>query len=447
MSNNAVILNSRYQLLNKLGEGGFGVVYLAKDKESNRECVVKQLHSDLENADVVKRLFFEEMKILEKLDHPQIPRLIDFYDDGEDCFLVQEYIRGETIKFELKGDRPWSETKILNFLEQGLQILDYIHRRGVIHRDIKPDNFIRRQDSQEIVLIDFGAVKNFNVEQSHIINPTVAIGTHGYMPSEQARGKPRKNSDIYSLGIIAIQALTGKNPISFKEDEQSGEIIWRPYADIHSYLGDILTQMVRADYTKRYHSADIVLQDLEKYIRWRETLKNTEVNPIPKDVVDVHYHHQPLTLTQNPPILKTITSPRPWSIAFLLFFLVGMLGGGFFYYDSRRVEATIAQLETSKVNQNFKNCIQLTQSPRAKNIAPHLLEQYIGECRLEYAKQQANLEDYQGAIATAQQIPPHNSHYPEATNLIEEWHQAHQRKNVDCPPDVLCICPGPLCPN
>ena len=128
-------------------------------------------------------------------------------------------LRGETLSLELRGHKPWTETKVLDFLEQGLEILDYIHRQGVIHRDIKPDNFIRRQDDQKIVLIDFGAVKHFNVEQSHIINPTVAIGTHGYMPSEQARGKPRKNSDIYSLGMIAIQALTGKNPISLKEDE------------------------------------------------------------------------------------------------------------------------------------------------------------------------------------------------------------------------------------
>ncbi|AFZ48470.1 serine/threonine protein kinase [Cyanobacterium stanieri PCC 7202] len=447
MSNDLVVLNSRYQLLNKLGEGGFGVVYLAKDTQTKKLCVVKQLHSSLENADVVKRLFYEEIKILEKLEHPQIPSLIDFYDDGDDCFLVEEYIEGETIKFELKDGCLWNEARVINFLEQGLQILDYIHRRGIIHRDIKPDNFIRRRDTEEIVLIDFGAVKNFNVEQSHIINPTVAIGTHGYMPSEQARGKPRKNSDIYSLGIIAIQALTGRNPISFKEDEQSGEIIWRPYADVHSYLGDILTQMVRADYAKRYHSADLVLQDLYKYIRWQEGLKNTHTNPILKDALDVHHHDQPLTLTQNPPMLKTISHPRSWGIGFLVFLFMGIMGGGFFYYDSRRVEATISQLENSKINQNFASCIQLTQSRRARNIAPLLLDQYIGECRLEYAKQQAQLEDYQGAIAIAQKIPPQNPYHREATILMEDWTQAHENQNIDCPPNVLCICPGPLCPN
>ncbi|WP_069790488.1 serine/threonine protein kinase [Cyanobacterium sp. IPPAS B-1200] len=449
MSDNLVIVNSRYQLLHKLGEGGFGVVYLAKDKKTNQHCVIKQLHSDLENADIVKRLFYEEIKILEKLDHPQIPRLIDFCDGDQDFYLVQEYVAGETLSLELRGHKPWTETKVLEFLEQGLEILDYIHRQGVIHRDIKPDNFIRRQDDQKIVLIDFGAVKHFNVEQSHIINPTVAIGTHGYMPSEQARGKPRKNSDIYSLGMIAIQALTGKNPISLKEDEQSTEIIWRQFADVHSYLGDILAQMVRTDYTKRYHSAHLVLQDLRQYIRWYETLKDHKGNLMLEDGVEIDQHQLTTNffLTKNPTILKTVTQGYSLSLGFLLFLVFGIIGGGFFYYGSRRVEATIDKLQFSLVNQNFQECIELTESNIADKISPSVLDEYIGQCRLGYAKQQAQQEDYQRAIAIIQAIPPQNPHYQEANTLIEDWTQTYERQSVDCPPNVLCICPGPLCPN
>ena len=140
-------------------------------------------------------------------------------------YLVQEYVEGCNLKEEVQQLGSYTEEEIKAFLREILPILSYIHGHEVIHRDIKPANILRRTQDRRLVLIDFGAVKKFNLEQTRILNPTIALGTYGYMPSEQAMGKPRKSSDIYAMGVIAIQALTGKNPTLLEEDE-NGEILW-----------------------------------------------------------------------------------------------------------------------------------------------------------------------------------------------------------------------------
>ena len=106
--------------------------------------------------------------------------------------------------------------------------MEFIHGQGVIHRDIKPDNIIRRKQDGKLVLIDFGAVKQVRMQQVTSVGQvsvTVAIGTPGYMPTEQSSGKPRPSSDIYALGMVGIQAVTGLLPSQLKEDED-GEAIW-----------------------------------------------------------------------------------------------------------------------------------------------------------------------------------------------------------------------------
>ncbi len=449
--NDSLILHSRYQILNKLGEGGFGVVYLVKDLQTNNQCVVKQLQSEYQQIETIQRLFQEEVNILKKLDHPQIPRLIDSFDDGKDYFLVQEYIEGNSLKDELNHDQDfsWSEDDVLDFLEQGLFILQYIHSRGVIHRDIKPDNFIRRKDNKKLVLIDFGAVKKFNVEQSQIINLTVAIGTHGYMPSEQARGKPRKNSDIYSLGIIAIEALTGINPMGFKEDEETGEIIWRESVNVNSHLADILAKMVRSDYVKRYHSADLVLQDIKKYQLWRKFVDNSTLTPVQSDLQDKKRSDQPgkkaLGLTKI-----TLAKQRKGFLAGLILLIGASVVASFFYftrYGNGQSQSLITQLDSLVSSQDFVRCIEVTESSEAQEIIPEFRLDYLGECRLQYAIEKANQGELEDAIAIASAISELNIHYDQAQLLIDEWNTKQEESAIDCPPGVLCICPGPLCPN
>lgn len=260
------ILGNRYKIIQSIAQGGFGSTYLAEDTQrpGNPKCVVKQLdpHSnDINYLKIAKRLFNKEAKTLEKLgNHGQIPRLLAYFVQKKQFYLVQEYIEGEILNQEINSSQPWTETKIINFLQDLLQILTFIHSHGVIHRDIKPSNLIRRCQDNKLVLVDFGAVKEVLQAQTDI-SSTIAIGTRGYMPIEQARGKPRFSSDIFATGMIAIQALTGIHPLQLQEDN-NGEIVWQELTTCNPQLAAIISKMVCNNFHNRYQSAQEILANL-----------------------------------------------------------------------------------------------------------------------------------------------------------------------------------------
>ena len=254
------ILGSRYQVIEYIAKGGFGKTYLAEDTQlpGKDKCVVKQLFPSVDDPNFIKvarRLFNTEAETLNTLGiHNQIPQLLAYFEEDEKFYLVQQYIEGHTLSQELVTGEPWSEAKVVELLQDCLNILDFIHVQGVIHRDVKPDNLIRRQSDNKLVLVDFGTVKEVIAEQTQLIPATVAVGTRGYMPTEQARGKPRITSDIYALGIIAIQALTGVHPIALQENDD-GEIVWQDKAECSEQLKEIVAQMTRYHFRERYQSA------------------------------------------------------------------------------------------------------------------------------------------------------------------------------------------------
>ncbi|MBN3898433.1 MAG: serine/threonine protein kinase [Nostoc sp. NOS(2021)] len=266
------LLDGRYQVLQILGGGGFGQTYIAQDthRPGFPKCVVKHLKPvtrSPEFLETARRLFTSEAETLEQLGtHDQIPRLLAYFEDNQEFFLVQEFIEGHTLKAELFPNKPWTEEKVIELLQQVLGILQFIHSHNVIHRDIKPDNIIRRQQDGKLVLIDFGAVKQVQTQLLTIAGhtgATIIIGTPGYMSTEQGQGKPRPNSDIYSLGIICIQSLTGLHPINFEEDPDTGEISWQHQANVSSELASVLSKMVLHHFKQRYQSAAEVLQVLK----------------------------------------------------------------------------------------------------------------------------------------------------------------------------------------
>ncbi len=250
-------LAERYKITKALGSGGFSQTYLATDTQhpEKRRCIVKKLQPESDDLFTVKtsrRLFATEVKVLKRLgDYDQIPQLFDDFEEDQDFFLVEQYIEGKSLKQEL-GWRRWSEAKVIAFLQDVLTTLAYVHQRRVIHRDLKPANLIRRKKDKKIVLIDFGSVKN-----KRRIVQTVVIGTDGYMPSEQSIGRPHFSSDVYAVGIIAIQALTGIDPSKGKlaYDSKTGEIAWRRYISVSPLLGEIIDKMVCYDFRQRYPSA------------------------------------------------------------------------------------------------------------------------------------------------------------------------------------------------
>lgn len=266
-------LGGRYRIVEHLGGGGFGQTYLAEDNHLpyNPQCVVKHLKPKLldeMSAITAKRLFETEAQVLYKLGaNDRIPRLLAHFEEQQEFYLVQECIVGENLSREFMPGHQWPEGQVIGLLQEILEVLAFVHTQNVIHRDIKPSNLIRRKSDGKIVLIDFGAVKQLGTQVLSVsghTNRTIAIGSPGYMPSEQLAGKPRFCSDIYAVGMIGIQALTGIHPKELPEDSITGEVLWRNYAKASSALGDILDKMVCYDFRQRYAQTAEVLEALSQ---------------------------------------------------------------------------------------------------------------------------------------------------------------------------------------
>jgi serine/threonine protein kinase, bacterial len=235
-----MLLNNRYQILQTLGGGGFGETFLAEDTQmpSRRRCVIKQLKPIIDNPkiyELVQERFQREAATLEDLGehNNQIPRLYAYFQSDSKFYLVQEWIEGDTLTTLLKKQGLFSESAVRNILLSLLPVIEYIHNRRIIHRDIKPDNIILRYRDGKPVLIDFGAVREImgtTISSQGATNNSIVIGTPGYMSSEQAMGRPSYASDIYSLGVTAIFLLTGKQPQELEADSQAGSIIWQKFA-------------------------------------------------------------------------------------------------------------------------------------------------------------------------------------------------------------------------
>jgi serine/threonine protein kinase len=266
-------LGGRYRIIEYLGGGGFGQTYLAEDNHLpyNPQCVVKHLKPKLMDdmsAVTAKRLFETEAQVLYRLGtDDRIPRLLAHFEEAQEFYLVQEFIVGENLSREFVAGRQLPEGQVISLLQEILEVLSFVHQQNVIHRDIKPSNLIRRKSDGKIVLIDFGAVKQLGTQVVSIgghTNWTIAIGSPGYMPNEQLAGKPRFCSDIYAVGMIGIQALTGIHPKELPEDNATGELLWRSYAKASSTLCDILDKMVCYDFRQRYAQTADVLEALSQ---------------------------------------------------------------------------------------------------------------------------------------------------------------------------------------
>lgn len=266
------VLAGRYKIIKNLGGGGFGQTYLAEDSQqpAPNRCVVKQFKpvtQDESSLAIARRLFHTEVSVQERLgQHDQIPGFIDFFEEDQEFYLVQEFIEGHSLSDEM-ARRRFSEPEVMALLKDVLKILEFVHQSRVIHRDIKPGNLIRRYPDGKIVLIDFGAVKEIHTQLVGTTGETsftVGIGTQGYTPTEQLAGKPRFCSDLYALGMTAIQALTGLSPAQIPEDPDTAEFLWQDRAEVSLGLGFVLDRMVRFHYKQRYQSATEVLQALKK---------------------------------------------------------------------------------------------------------------------------------------------------------------------------------------
>lgn len=270
------LLNNRYQVIQVLGGGGFSETFLAQDTyvPSRRRCVIKQLKPITHDAQIyekIQRRFEREAATLEYLGEgsDQIPKLFAYFTENGQFYLIQEWIEGATLSNVVKAKGSVSETVVREILLSLLPVLDYIHSKGIIHRDIKPDNIILRSSNSKPVLIDFGAVKAMihSVVSPGNLTQSLVVGTPGYMPSEQAIGRPVYATDIYSLGLTAIYLLTGKRPQEFRTNPETGEIVWQDYASgVSASLAKVLNRAIKPQASDRYTTASKMLRALQSAI-------------------------------------------------------------------------------------------------------------------------------------------------------------------------------------
>lgn len=288
------LIDRRYRVRQVLGEGGMGRTYLVADERCFDDlCVLKEFLPPQMDAALLKKsreLFEREARVLHQLSHPQIPRFLACFEEEGRLFLAEEYIEGQNYHVLLEErlanqGLAFSEAEILQWLEDLLPVLDYIHRCQVIHRDISPDNImlprgdrgVRIAERAKPILIDFGVVKQAMTEvgvqsSGNRTSSTAFVGKVGYSPPEQMRmGQCYPSSDLYSLAVTALVLLTGKPP-SELYDSYGMQWQWRDRVRISDALAQILTKMLAERPQDRYQSAAEAMAALSSLAQMRHSL-------------------------------------------------------------------------------------------------------------------------------------------------------------------------------
>jgi serine/threonine protein kinase len=310
-----LLLRNRYHAIKPVGSGGFGRTYLAIDRDCmNMPCIVKQFSPspDIQSEPVALRkatdMFYQEaVRLLQLGEHPQIPRLLAYFEQEKYLYLVQELIDGKDLKQELAITGAFSEQKIRQLLTDLLPVLKFIHDRGVIHRDIKPGNIMRCRKDGKLVLIDFGVSKQ--ATGTLLGKAGTKVGTAGFTSLEQMRGQAYPASDLYSLGVTCICLLTRSLPQVDGSDEaydpMEGRWKWRERlpkgTTVSQELGQILDKLLQDLPKHRYQSADDVLQDLNdtNALTLSENRSTASVGESPASTTDSHTEIPPEHLSPN----------------------------------------------------------------------------------------------------------------------------------------------------
>ncbi len=334
------LLNNRYRVLRTLGDGGFGETYLAEDTQmpSGRRCVIKQLKPVKNNPQIyqlVQERFQREAAILEELGEKsvQIPKLYAYFSEAGQFYLVQEWIEGQTLTHKVQQEGVLSESAVKELLISLLPVLDYVHSKRIVHRDIKPDNIILRASDSKPVLIDFGAVKEtmgtvvtLSGNRSH----SIVIGTPGFMPSEQTAGRPVYSSDLYSLGLTAVYLLTGKLPQELQSDPQMGELLWRRYAlSVSPTFAAVLDNAIQFHPRDRYSTAREMLDALRTGVTPIAPISSPQPTVASPPPVGAFYQppavisHDPITTSPATATSSAASGLKDWQKAVITGSVVG----------------------------------------------------------------------------------------------------------------------------
>jgi len=303
-------LRDRYLIQQQLGQGGFGRTYLAEDTGRFHEKVaIKEFVPNIQGTQALQKaeeLFEREAITLHQLQHPQIPRFWETFREGKRLFLVEDFIEGQTYQSlldqRLSQGKCFSEAAILQLFRELLPVLSYLHRQGVIHRDISPDNIILRAKDKQPVLIDLGGVKQVAIDvatqvagmRNRAVSGATCLGKVGYAPDEQLRlGIVAPHSDLYALAVTALVLMTGKQPQDLL-DQNTLHWTWHRELTLSPLLTKILNQMLHRQPSQRFKSADEISQLLQSNSSSR-----------------THAATKPTQLLQSNPSNRTYAAAKP----------------------------------------------------------------------------------------------------------------------------------------
>jgi serine/threonine protein kinase len=267
------VLQNRYRIIQILGQGGFGRTYLAEDQRRfNELCAIKELIPTATGTDAwekAQELFAREAAILYQIQQPQIPQFRERFEEDQRLFLVQDYVAGKTYRTMLDERKAvgqtFTEAEVLFLMRSLLPVLEHIHDRGIIHRDISPENIILRESERLPVLIDFGVVKELatKLQSLNVSTPVTTVGKLGYAPSEQMQtGRAYPSSDLYALAVTVLVLLTGKEPQElFDENQLTWN--WQKFVKVDPRFAQILNRMLSHSPSDRFASVADVTQALQ----------------------------------------------------------------------------------------------------------------------------------------------------------------------------------------
>lgn len=308
----------RYRIVRSIGQGAFGITYEAEDLADYKRVAMKVLSLQQTQDWKALDLFERESQVLSHLQHPAIPKYLDyFYEDTPDdrhFYLIQELVEGDSLADLVKKGWHATEEQVCNIAEQVLEILDYLHwlNPPVIHRDIKPQNIIRRPDGQ-IYLVDFGAVQD--VYRRTLIEGGTFVGTVGYMPPEQFRGQAFFASDLYALGATLLFLLTHRSPDELPQTRM--KIDFRDRISVSPKLADWLEKMLEPAIEDRYKSAREALGTLRHRGRIANPISPVPIRQPPKG--------SRIQLKRGDRSLSVSFIPQNWSSRLPLFILMWLL--------------------------------------------------------------------------------------------------------------------------
>lgn len=264
------ILGNRYEIIRKIGDGGMAFVYEAKDRLLNRIVAVKVLRPEFVDDEEFLAKFKREAEAVANISHPNIVNVYDVGCDGKVNYIVMEYVDGQNLKEIIKSEGTLDEYTALDITKQIARALSAAHKKGVIHRDIKPHNILISSEGRNVKVADFGIAKA--ATNSTMTNIGSIIGSVHYFSPEQAKGKPVKNNaDLYSLGIVLYEMLLGKVPfkgdspisIALQHINEDIEFSSEEMTRIPQSIRTLIKKLTEKSPEDRYQSSEDVIEDIE----------------------------------------------------------------------------------------------------------------------------------------------------------------------------------------